>query len=66
MRLAIKLNDGKRYVYTEEQSQAIAKSFNYVKLAQLLLGNKNAKTGNIKVLNQTLNIEDIKSFEFFI
>lgn len=66
MRLALKLKDGKRYFYSEEQSKIIARSINYVKLAQFLIGNNPPKKGKVKILNQVVEVENIKSIEFFM
>ena len=67
MKMAIKLNDGKKYFYSEAQSQQIARNLNYVKLLQIITNASNMKSGSsIKILNQTFKVENIKSFEFFL
>ncbi|WBW97341.1 hypothetical protein [Oceanirhabdus sp. W0125-5] len=65
--MAIKLKDGKKYFYSEAQSQQIARHLNYVKLLQILTNGSNMKSGStIKILNQVFLVENIKSFEFFL
>lgn len=67
MKMSIKLKDGKKYFYSETQSQQIARNLNYVRLLQILTNGSNMKSGSsIKILNQIFKVENIKSFEFFI
>lgn len=65
MKLGLKLKDGKSYIYSEEQSQQIAKNLNYIKLAQILLGNKKP-TGTLKIGQQKVDFERVKSIEFIL
>ena len=67
MKMAIKLKDGKKYFYSEAQSQQIARNLNYVKLLQILTNASSMKSGStIKILSQIFTVENIKSFEFFL
>lgn len=63
MRLAVKLKDGKNYLYSEEQTDMIARSINYLKLAQFLMSDTKPK-GTLTVLGKKVDIENIKSLEF--
>lgn len=67
MKMSIKMKDGKKFFYSEAQSQQIARKLNYIKLFQILSGGmKSDPNSTIKILNQSFKVIDIKSFEFFL
>jgi hypothetical protein len=66
MRLTLKLKDGRNFPFNEQQSDIIARNINYIKLAQFLLSDKKPTKGSIVVLNQRVEIDKIKSIEFFL
>lgn len=67
MKMSIKMKDGKKFFYSEAQSQKIARGMNYIKLFQILSGSGSVKDDStIKILNQQFKVGEIKSFEFFL
>lgn len=65
MKLALNFKDGKKRVFTQQETDKIIKSLNYLKLIQFLMSNKEIK-GRINILGKDVSSEQIFSVEFLL
>ena len=64
MKLHLKLKNGKEYLFNEEQTDIIAKNLNYIRIIQLILGDKEIlSNATIDIMNEKINFNSIKSLE---
>ncbi|KYH35466.1 hypothetical protein CLTEP_06420 [Clostridium tepidiprofundi DSM 19306] len=64
MKLHLKLKDGREYFFNEKQTDIIAKNLNYVRIIQLILGDKDILSDTtIDIMNEKISFGNIKSLE---
>ncbi|CAM2878169.1 hypothetical protein HAHI6034_01205 [Hathewaya histolytica] len=65
MKLALNFRNGKKRVFTQQETDQIIKKINYLKLIQFFMSNKELK-GKINILGKEISSEDIFSIEFLM
>ncbi|SHK33743.1 hypothetical protein SAMN02745248_02331 [Hathewaya proteolytica DSM 3090] len=65
MKLALNFKNGKKRIFTTEESDQIVKGLNYMKVIQFFMGNKEIK-GTLNVLGKQIPVSDIHSIEFIL
>lgn len=65
MKLALNFTNGKKRVFTQEETDQIVKGLNYMKLFQFFMGNREVK-GSLNILGKEIPASEIFSLEFIL
>lgn len=63
MRLALNFKNGKKEVLSEEDTDKLIGSLNYLKLIKYLMSTKKIEVKKIKVLDREIMLDDLNSME---
>ena len=66
MKLGLNLKNGKKKVFTQQETDVILKNLNYMKLIRFLMGEMDPRNATLDIAGKSIPLEEVYSIEFIV